>query len=339
MKKIQKYFNILLFLIVVHIFKISTISAATNPYAQTGPYGKNCTWYAWKMANEKAGVTLPGWGNAKDWYSDARNAGYTVGTTPQANSIIVWGGWTTYGHVGYVESINGNIMYVWDSTGPCIDENDAEFRECIANGVSEETDKICYANAKRIACEYTISPDNYGVTGYIYLNYAPTTPVISQNTMSQENESTNVEVIKSNNNNLSNIVISSGTLEFDKEIFEYNIEVDNEINIITVNATAEDSTATITGIGDYELNTGINEVKLIVTAEDGSTKEYVIQVTRNEKKEVELDSDKNDKKTEGIIKKKNQQTTILALSIFALTILVVCVILILKRKKHNKNQK
>ena len=138
---------------------ILNVYAASNPYSESGPYGTNCTWYAWKMANERAGISLPGWGNAKNWYNDAKKDGYEVGTTPRANSIIVWGGWTSYGHVGYVETVKDNILYVWDSTGPCVDRNDPEFIECMENGTSEETDKICYANAKRVACEYTISPD------------------------------------------------------------------------------------------------------------------------------------------------------------------------------------
>ena len=96
MKKIK----IIIFLLIINVLSISGVNAASNPYKQSGPYGTNCTWYAWKMAYEKAGVTLPGWGNAKEWYSDAKRAGYSVGTTPKANSIIVWGGWTSYGHVG-----------------------------------------------------------------------------------------------------------------------------------------------------------------------------------------------------------------------------------------------
>lgn len=86
----------------IFMFGMLRVSAATNPYNKSGPYGTNCTWYAWKMASEKGGVNLPGFGNAKNWYNDAKKAGYSVGTEPKNNSIIVWGGWTSYGHVGYV---------------------------------------------------------------------------------------------------------------------------------------------------------------------------------------------------------------------------------------------
>lgn len=135
MKNIFNGFKILLFAFLVFILELFTVKAASNPYSKSSSYGTNCTWYAWQMAYEKAGITLPGWGNAKDWYQDAKKAGYTVGTSPKANSIIVWGGWTSYGHVGYVEKVAGNTLYVWDSTGPCIDREDPDFISCMQNSV------------------------------------------------------------------------------------------------------------------------------------------------------------------------------------------------------------
>ena len=149
MRKKKKYLRNL-FIGMILLCTISDVKAVTNPYSQTGPYGTNCTWYAWNMAYQKAGVVLPGWGNAKDWYYDAMNAGYSVGTTPKANSIVVWGGWTSYGHVGYVESVGDNTLYVWDSTGPCIDETDPSYQECMANSWCEDTDRVCKENAKRM---------------------------------------------------------------------------------------------------------------------------------------------------------------------------------------------
>jgi surface antigen len=268
-------------------FNVSVVSAATNPYKQTSMYGTNCTWYAWKMAEEH-GITLPGWGNAKDWYNDAIKSGYEVGTTPKANSIVVWGNWTEYGHVGYVEKVDNNTLYVWDSTGPCIDEEDPEFIECIQNGVSEETDKLCYANAPRVACKYTIPPSSemYTVTGYIYLDNLPKTNPVG-NTSEDTSKDTTVTkketpqiVTLSSNNNLSNIELSYDSIDFDKDVLNYDIEVSNEIDLIDIDATTEDEKATIKGIGTYSLTVGLNEIKLTVTAEDGSAKEYVINVTR-----------------------------------------------------------
>lgn len=344
MRKIVKYLKIMLLVMFIYMIEITNVNAATNPYAATGPYGTNCTWYAWNMAYEKAGVALPGFGNAKEWYNDAKNAGYSVGTTPRANSIIVWGGWTSYGHVGYVERVEGNTLYVWDSTGPCIDRDDPELIECIANGVSEETDKICYANAKRGACEYTISPDLYGITGYIYLDEAPKTPSSSSSsnqttTIPEKEESVPVVEPKSNNANLASIELSSGEVLFDPEILEYDIEVGNEVDVITISAIVEDGTATVDGMGDYSLNVGLNEIKLIVTAEDGSTKEYLLRITRDEPQEQVLPEEVEPEVEE--VKKADSQDRYLWMTIMGIEIVVLLlssiILFFLFKKRKQKN--
>lgn len=166
--------KIILLILISFVFT-TNVYAISNPYKKTSSYGTNCTWYAWKMAKEKGNVTLPGWGNAKDWYEDAKKDGYSVGSTPKAKSIVVWGNWTSKGHVGYVEKVSEDTIYVWDSTGPCIDEEDPEYIECMANGVSEESDKACRAAAPRVACKYSVNDPNYKITGFIYLTNLPKT--------------------------------------------------------------------------------------------------------------------------------------------------------------------
>ena len=314
--------QIIIFLFVINILSINQVGAINNPYKQSGPYGTNCTWYAWKMAYEKAGVTLPGWGNAKQWYSDAKNAGYSVGTTPKANSIIVWGGWTSYGHVGYVEKVSGNTLYVWDSTGPCIDKTDQAYIDCMAHSVSEETDRLCKEKAPKGACEYTISPDRYGITGYIYLNSVPKRS--SLGTKKQNSPETVIEK-KSNNANIKDIKLSNGKIEFNKDILEYTIDVKNKINKITVNAILEDSKAKIEGNGEYNLKAGINEIKLTVQAEDGTLKNYKIKIIRDIKEKLPR------KKL-----KTNYTNLIIIITIDIIIILITIITLIVIHKKHKK---
>lgn len=99
------------------------------PASAIGNYGANldsscyqnvfswgqCTWYAWGRAYEKTGTQLY-WGNgkygdAKEWYTNAKNAGYDCDTTPRENSIAVWTG-GKYGHVAFVEAVSGNVLYI-----------------------------------------------------------------------------------------------------------------------------------------------------------------------------------------------------------------------------------
>ena len=325
----KNIFKFGLFLIMSFVL-VTNIRAATNPYSQTGSYGTNCTWYAWKMAYEKGKVTLPGWGNAKQWYNEAKNDGYKVGKAPKANSIVVWGNWTEFGHVGYVEKIEGENIYVWDSTGPCIDKEEPEFIECMSNSTNEDTDKICYQNAKRIACEYNINSQDYIITGFIYLDEIPKKENTSSNNTSNKEEKP-VTITKSNNNNLSNIELDIGNINFNKDILEYNIEVLNDVDSFTINATKEDTQASIEGLGKYELNVGLNEFRLVVTAEDNSKKEYIIKVTRKEaeiieKQESIVQSEENDNEDNSKIKNYIMASLLIIISL-------VVLILILKKKR------
>lgn len=285
MKKIKML--LILLLLMINIFTIMDVYAASNPYKQKGPYGTNCTWFAWKMAYEKGGYTLPGWGNAKNWYKDAKEDGYDVGSTPKARSIVVWGSWTPYGHVGYVERVEGNVFYVYDSSRICYDEEDPEFVDCISKSINEQTDNACYAKAKKIACEYTINPDDFGRTGFIYLDSAPkkttTKKTTKKSTTSKKTTTSKVTTkVKSNNVYLSNIELSAGIIDFDKEVYEYDVEVDNEIDEIMITAIAEDDKVKVEGEGEYDLVVGTNKIKLVVTAEDKTKREYIINVIRTE---------------------------------------------------------
>lgn len=76
-------------------------------YYQSDPWHydvRNCTSYvAWRMYQEFA-VNIPNWGNANNWDSAARRAGYLVDSNPAEGSIAQWKG--HYGHVGYVVAVN-----------------------------------------------------------------------------------------------------------------------------------------------------------------------------------------------------------------------------------------
>lgn len=84
--------------------------AVITAFAEGNPYRggwSNCTWSAWQLTYDKLGIALPGMGNAYEWYSNAAARGYSVGSTPAANSIVVWSaGRMGLGHVAYVDYVN-----------------------------------------------------------------------------------------------------------------------------------------------------------------------------------------------------------------------------------------
>jgi surface antigen/LysM repeat protein len=65
------------------------------------PFGQ-CTWY---VAQKRQ---IPWNGNAWQWYGNAQAFGYRVGSQPRPGSIqVTWESYY-YGHVAYVESVNGD---------------------------------------------------------------------------------------------------------------------------------------------------------------------------------------------------------------------------------------
>lgn len=73
-------------------------------YGLGGPYGAGqCTQWAWYKRQDLPNML----GNANSWAYNAAAYGYQVDRTPSAGAIFQSGsGW--YGHVGYVEAVNGD---------------------------------------------------------------------------------------------------------------------------------------------------------------------------------------------------------------------------------------
>ena len=67
---------------------------------------------------------------------------------------------------------------------------------------------------------------------------------------------------------------------FNKGTYEYTLEVENEIDEVRIIAEAEEITSTVSETGMHTIEKGLNEITLVVTAEDESTKEYTVKITR-----------------------------------------------------------
>ena len=95
---------------------------------------------------------------------------------------------------------------------------------------------------------------------------------------------------KSTNNYLSSLTVDGYTLdkEFKKDETEYSLVVENDVNKIKINAQLDDSSAKVTGTGEQEVKEGINKLEIKVTAEDGSTRIYILNVTVKELNPIEV---------------------------------------------------
>ena len=88
---------------------------------------------------------------------------------------------------------------------------------------------------------------------------------------------------KSNDATLKGLTVSQGTLSpaFSAAITNYTVSVANNIEQITIGATANDANASVAGAGSKTLTVGSNPFEIVVTAEDGTTKKtYTVTVTR-----------------------------------------------------------
>ena len=91
---------------------------------------------------------------------------------------------------------------------------------------------------------------------------------------------------RSNNAFLGSITIDNGKLNFDRNVFMYDVRVLNEVTTINVVAFPEDSKAKVEIDSPKSFKEGDNKVVIKVTAENGSTQEYTINVKRLKEGEV-----------------------------------------------------
>ena len=105
-------------------------------------------------------------------------------------------------------------------------------------------------------------------------------------------------VSKSSVNTLSNITLSNGTLspKFNSNTNVYNVEVENDVDVLTVGATLTDNKSSFVnsyGPRNVHLNEGENNVYLKVKSEAGSVRVYRLIITRKKANNVEPAPDPN----------------------------------------------
>ena len=119
----------------------------------------------------------------------------------------------------------------------------------------------------------------------------------SNNNSSNNNQTEKkpTETKKSSNANLNNLGIKPNDFTgFRAGTTSYNVTVPNDVEKVNVYATAADGNAKISGTGDRNFNIGANALNVTVTAEDGTTKTYTINVTREEAKQEEENKENNE---------------------------------------------
>lgn len=236
---------------------------------------------------------------------DASISNITITATPEVSTTIVTGvgnkalvtGTNTFNVVATSED-NQSKTYVVVVTKKASNDSSLSslsISETVFNEVFQKTKYHYTASVANNVTTVTINatasdPNAKSVTGV-----GPVTLKTGENTVqvvvtAEDNTTSTYTIVitraKSDNAYLKNLAISGGyTLDqaFHKTDENYSVIVPNAAARILVTAEAEDSHASIVGVGYIDLHTGDNLVSVVVTAENGTTKKtYTIKVTREQ---------------------------------------------------------
>ena len=89
-----------------------------------------------------------------------------------------------------------------------------------------------------------------------------------------------LEATYSKDNNLKALSVDGYELTptFDKDTLEYKLTIPSDVTKVNIVATKNDSTATVSGDGEKEVVEGTNRFEIVVTAQNGSEKTYIIDI-------------------------------------------------------------
>ena len=139
---------------------------------------------------------------------------------------------------------------------------------------------------------------------------------------------------KSSNAFIENMKVENYDIDFEKNKTNYNITVLENINKLDIDITLDDELATYRVIGSDDIKGNNNEIAIIVTAEDGNTLTYTINIKYTDKIE-EKESEKQINII-NIFKKYIIKDNLAYIGIGIGIIIIIILLIILKNKKENK---
>lgn len=130
----------------------------------------------------------------------------------------------------------------------------------------------------------TLSINAFDVTDYDNNKISGTKTLKINVSSSNNNNNTNSNTKKSSDATLKSLEIEGITLspEFKSDTLEYSAEAEAGIEKVNIKATPNDSKANVSGTGEVSVSDGTNKLEIIVAAEDGSTKSYIINLNVKE---------------------------------------------------------
>ncbi|MFR7590196.1 MAG: cadherin-like beta sandwich domain-containing protein [Longibaculum sp.] len=143
---------------------------------------------------------------------------------------------------------------------------------------------VCHVTVKGVYSSYSDTRDiNYSKTVTVTVK-APGSSS-SSNAASTTTPTAPKEDTRSKENALSSLTVNEGSLspKFSANTTKYSVNLDGDKTKITIDAKAKDSKAKVSGTGEKDLKVGKNTFVVKCVAENGSTRNYTIEVNVDEK--------------------------------------------------------
>lgn len=146
--------------------------------------------------------------------------------------------------------------------------------------VDNNTQTVSISTYKAGTATITVNPISVSNNEGSDISLPTKTLAINVTAGSSSNKKTNIQTKKSNDATLKSLSLDNFkiTPEFKNDVLEYNIEVPSDTEKVKVNATTNHEKASVNGTGEIEVTEGTNKLEIVVTAEDGTTKTYTINV-------------------------------------------------------------
>lgn len=180
----------------------------------------------------------------------------------------------------YCISYDSNVLKLEDST--------ADAGSCVKAGVIGQTDKtetwtfkaIKSGSSKVTVRAYAV----YSLESEDQMSTSVGSVTISAKTQAE------IQASYSKNNRLKSLSVDGYSLEpgFSNDVKEYTVNVPSEITKVNISAQVEDGTASVTGTGEKELNEGINTFEIVVTAQNGSSNSFKLNINVEDKNPITI---------------------------------------------------
>lgn len=213
-----------------------------------------------------------------------------------ATFSVSGGGTATQGKtVSITVSVSGSDIMSYAKVSVNYDANVLEYQSGADSGGSGRVSILfdCGEGAKSASRTLTFKAKNVG-TSSVSLDTAEATTMGSATVMPEmmspaiggaASVTVAAPVQASSDSHIGKMEISPGKLNpaFNKDVFKYSVEVENNVKKVTVSASAAHEKAVIASVkGGSNLKVGQNTITVTCKAENGNTSTYTIIVTRKE---------------------------------------------------------